>query len=79
MMKTGLMATTVSLAVLAVGVLAGAPAMAQPAPTLSAAEMDQAKQIYFERCAGCHAAGKIRDIGRIVPLAFFDDNWVAHK
>ncbi|MBI4968928.1 MAG: c-type cytochrome [Rhodospirillales bacterium] len=53
-MKTGLMATTVSLAVLAVGVLGGAPAMAQQAPTLSAAEMDQAKQIYFERCAGCH-------------------------
>ena len=24
------------------------------APTLSAAEKEQAKKIYFERCAGCH-------------------------
>ncbi|MDO8607069.1 MAG: cytochrome D1 domain-containing protein [Phaeospirillum sp.] len=38
-------------------VLKGAPMQqpgAQPGPVLTAAEFDKAKQIYFERCAGCH-------------------------
>ena len=38
-------------------VLKGAPMQqpgAQPGPALSVAEFDKAKQIYFERCAGCH-------------------------
>ncbi|RAU23033.1 nitrite reductase [Paramagnetospirillum kuznetsovii] len=38
-------------------VLKGAPMQqpgALPAPVLTAAQFDKAKQIYFERCAGCH-------------------------
>ena len=47
-----LSAVTLALA----GVLSALPAAAQPAaaPTLTAEEKDKAKQIYFERCAGCH-------------------------
>jgi nitrite reductase (NO-forming) / hydroxylamine reductase len=32
----------------------GAAAQTAPAPTMSAAEMEVGKKIYFERCAGCH-------------------------
>lgn len=30
------------------------PAQAAPAPTLTSAEFDHAREIYFQRCAGCH-------------------------
>jgi nitrite reductase (NO-forming)/hydroxylamine reductase len=51
-----------ALALAVAGALGAAPAIAQqaqPAPQaadqkLSAAEKEQAKKIYFERCAGCH-------------------------
>jgi nitrite reductase (NO-forming)/hydroxylamine reductase len=34
--------------------MASTVVLAEEAPTLSAAEKEQAKKIYFERCAGCH-------------------------
>jgi nitrite reductase (NO-forming)/hydroxylamine reductase len=44
-----------ALALAIAGALGAAPAIAQQAEQkLSAAEKEQAKKIYFERCAGCH-------------------------
>jgi nitrite reductase (NO-forming)/hydroxylamine reductase len=44
-----------ALALAVAGALGAAPAIAQQADQkLSAAEKEQAKKIYFERCAGCH-------------------------
>ena len=44
-----------ALALAVAGALGAAPAIAQQAEQkLSAAEKEQAKKIYFERCAGCH-------------------------
>jgi nitrite reductase (NO-forming)/hydroxylamine reductase len=49
--KLSLSALTLAVA----GALGAAPAIAQQAEQkLSAAEKEQAKKIYFERCAGCH-------------------------
>jgi nitrite reductase (NO-forming)/hydroxylamine reductase len=49
--KLSLSALTLAVA----GALGAAPALAQQAEQkLSAAEKEQAKKIYFERCAGCH-------------------------
>ena len=49
--KLSLSALTLAVA----GMLGAAPALAQQAEQkLSAAEKEQAKKIYFERCAGCH-------------------------
>jgi len=49
--KLSLSALTLAVA----GMLGAAPALAQQAEQkLSSAEKEQAKKIYFERCAGCH-------------------------
>jgi nitrite reductase (NO-forming)/hydroxylamine reductase len=49
--KLSLSALTLAVA----GALGAAPAIAQQAEQkLSAAEKEQAKKVYFERCAGCH-------------------------
>jgi nitrite reductase (NO-forming)/hydroxylamine reductase len=49
--KLSLSALTLAVA----GMLGAAPALAQQAEQkLSAAEKEQAKKVYFERCAGCH-------------------------
>ncbi|MBF0130196.1 MAG: nitrite reductase [Alphaproteobacteria bacterium] len=55
MKRSKLMLTVASLAAMAGGafVVGGARA-AESVPTLTAEEMTNAKQIYFERCAGCH-------------------------
>ncbi|MBT7314769.1 MAG: cytochrome c, partial [Thiotrichales bacterium] len=40
---------------LAVGVaMGGLSSVANSAPSLSAADFERAKNLYFERCAGCH-------------------------
>ncbi len=39
---------------LAMGLTAGAQAATHSAPTLTPAEFDKAKSMYFQRCAGCH-------------------------
>ncbi|MBZ0170106.1 MAG: cytochrome c, partial [Kofleriaceae bacterium] len=48
-----------ALLTLALGALWNVPAQAQapalpPAPPLAPGELENAKQIYFDRCAGCH-------------------------
>ncbi len=41
---------------LAIGLSAGAQAATHSAPTLTEAEFAKAKDMYFQRCAGCHGA-----------------------
>ncbi|MBX3683649.1 MAG: c-type cytochrome, partial [Thauera sp.] len=64
MQKKGLIGSAFAMGVLS---LAMSSAWAQEAPKLTAEEMEKGKQIYFERCAGCHgvlrkgATGKNRE------------------
>ena len=51
MQKKGLIGSAFAMGVLS---LAMSSAWAQEAPKLTAEEMEKGKQIYFERCAGCH-------------------------
>ena len=51
MQKKGLIGSAFAMGVLS---LAMSNAWAQEAPKLTAEEMEKGKQIYFERCAGCH-------------------------
>ena len=51
MQKKRLIGSTLAMAILP---LAMSSAWAADAPKLTAEEMEQGKQIYFERCAGCH-------------------------
>ena len=53
-MKTGLYARTATALLLASAFGAHAQTAPAAAPTMTAAELEVGKKIYFERCAGCH-------------------------
>ena len=54
MMKTPLMVTALALAGLTFVGSAGTARAAEP--TLSEKDFEESKQLYFQRCAGCHGA-----------------------
>ena len=55
MQNKGWIGKTLALAILPLALgSAWAETAPQTAPQLTAAEMEQGKLIYFERCAGCH-------------------------
>ena len=53
-MKKNKLAFSALLLAMGVGMGSGAYAADNAAPTLTPEEFEQAKTMYFQRCAGCH-------------------------